>query len=173
MELRRIVTGHTSDGASTVVEDSVLESFDAAGQRWLKVWATAAPPSFPDGGVEPGLEEYFPPVGGTRVVIVEFPPPSAEDLEVPDPEEMLTEFGKHFVNNLAAVDTERPGMHRSATYDFGLVLEGDVVMELDDGETHLTAGDLVVQNGTMHAWHNRGDRTARMLFVCIGAHLGA
>ena len=60
-----------------------------------------------------------------------------------------------------------------ATYDFGYVVEGEVVMQLDDGETHLAEGDLVVQNGTMHAWFNPTDRPARMLFVCIGAHFDA
>ena len=46
-------------------------------------------------------------------------------------------------------------------------------MQLDDGETHLAEGDLVVQNGTMHAWFNPTDRPARMLFVCIGAYFDA
>jgi uncharacterized cupin superfamily protein len=46
-----------------------------------------------------------------------------------------------------------------------------VCLELDDGvETTLRAGDVVVQNGTRHRWHNRGAEIARVMSVCIGAH---
>ena len=49
-------------------------------------------------------------------------------------------------------------MNSSDTVDFEVVLSGEVVLELDDGaEVTLKAGETVVQNGTRHAWHNRGD----------------
>ncbi len=64
-------------------------------------------------------------------------------------------------------------MRRSATYDFGYVLDGEVVLELDDGEAHLAARDLVVQNGARCTLGTTEATAARMLFVCIGAHLDA
>ena len=55
-------------------------------------------------------------------------------------------------------DPDDAGMHRSATIDYDVVLEGTIGLELDDGvEVTLQPGDVVVQNGTRHRWHNRGD----------------
>jgi glutaryl-CoA dehydrogenase len=51
-----------------------------------------------------------------------------------------------------------------------IVLQGEIVLELDDGHrTHLAAGDIVIQNGTRHGWRNRSDRPATMAFVLVGA----
>jgi naringenin degradation protein FdeH len=62
----------------------------------------------------------------------------------------------------------RSPMHRTGTVDYGIVLAGDVVLVLDDGnETALATGDVVVQRGTRHAWANPGKDTARMAFVLV------
>ena len=66
-------------------------------------------------------------------------------------------------------DPDRPGMHTTQTVDVGVVLDGQLVLELDDGEVLLGPGDVIVQNGTRHAWRNRGDRNCTMAFVMIGA----
>lgn len=59
-------------------------------------------------------------------------------------------------------------MHRTETIDYGVVLEGEVWLVLDDGsETRLGAGDVVVQRGTDHAWDNRSSYVTRMLFVLV------
>jgi quercetin dioxygenase-like cupin family protein len=60
-------------------------------------------------------------------------------------------------------------MHTTATIDYGIILEGEMWLELDNGESRLVkAGDIVVQNGTRHAWRNKSDRVVRALFVMIG-----
>jgi quercetin dioxygenase-like cupin family protein len=65
-------------------------------------------------------------------------------------------------------------MHTTDTVDYGIVLEGEVWLELDDGQQiHLHPHDVVVQNGTRHAWRNRSDKPVRMAFVLIGARRGA
>lgn len=58
-------------------------------------------------------------------------------------------------------------MHRTQSLDYGVVLEGKILMLLDDGsETLMQAGDLAVQRATMHAWRNPSDTEwARMMFV--------
>jgi len=58
-------------------------------------------------------------------------------------------------------------MHRTETVDYAVVLEGEVVMLLDDEEVHLQAGDVVIQRGTNHAWSNRSDKPVKMLYVLI------
>lgn len=58
-------------------------------------------------------------------------------------------------------------MHRTQTVDYGIVLDGEVVLVLEDSETVLRAGDVVVQRGTSHRWENRSAATARVAFVLI------
>jgi quercetin dioxygenase-like cupin family protein len=67
-------------------------------------------------------------------------------------------------------DQDDPGVHRTPTMDYNVVLEGTVGLELDDGrEVIVEPGDVVVQNATRHRWHNRGTSVARVLSVMIGA----
>jgi quercetin dioxygenase-like cupin family protein len=60
-------------------------------------------------------------------------------------------------------------MHRTRSVDYGIVLEGEIFMVLDEQEVLLHAGDVVIQRGTDHAWENRTDRVCRMAFILIGA----
>ena len=60
-----------------------------------------------------------------------------------------------------------PGMHRTKTIDYAVILSGEIDMLLDDSEVHLKAGDVVVQRGTNHAWVNRGDQPCRVAFILI------
>lgn len=59
----------------------------------------------------------------------------------------------------------RRAMHRTETVDYGIVLAGEVYLVLEREEALLRAGDVVVQCGTNHAWHNRAGVAARMAFV--------
>jgi mannose-6-phosphate isomerase-like protein (cupin superfamily) len=63
----------------------------------------------------------------------------------------------------------RTPMHRTRTLDYVVVIEGELVLILDDREVTLKAGDVVVQRGTDHAWENRSDTPARAAFFHIDA----
>lgn len=58
-------------------------------------------------------------------------------------------------------------MHRTQSLDYAVVLDGNVVLELDDGSRTLVArGDVAVQRATIHAWTNASaTEWARVLFV--------
>lgn len=58
-------------------------------------------------------------------------------------------------------------MHRTETIDYGIVLEGEIVLIMDEGETTVRAGDIVIQRGTNHGWSNRSDRNCRIAFILI------
>ena len=58
-------------------------------------------------------------------------------------------------------------MHRTETIDYGIVLSGEITLVLDDSETTLGPGDVVIQRGTDHRWENRGAEPARVAFVLI------
>ncbi len=60
-------------------------------------------------------------------------------------------------------------MHRTKTLDYVIVIEGEIVLILDDSEVTLRPSDVVVQRGTNHAWENRSDKLARIAFFHIDA----
>jgi uncharacterized cupin superfamily protein len=60
-------------------------------------------------------------------------------------------------------------MHRTRTVDYAIVMDGEIDMLLDDSEIHLEAGDVLIQQGTNHAWVNRGTSPCRIAFVLIDA----
>jgi uncharacterized cupin superfamily protein len=64
-------------------------------------------------------------------------------------------------------NSPHPLMHRTETVDYGIVLEGEVTLILDDSETTLKPGDVVIQRGTNHAWSNRGDKPCRIVFILL------
>jgi mannose-6-phosphate isomerase-like protein (cupin superfamily) len=67
-------------------------------------------------------------------------------------------------------EKEDPAMHKTNTVDYSVVYDGEIWLELDDAETlHLKRGDVVVQNGTRHAWRNKGAKPVTMLFFLNGA----
>ena len=62
-----------------------------------------------------------------------------------------------------------PAMHRTRTVDYAIVMSGEIDMLLDDSEIHLKAGDVLVQQGTNHAWVNRGKEPCRIAFILVDA----
>jgi quercetin dioxygenase-like cupin family protein len=55
------------------------------------------------------------------------------------------------------------GWHQTATVDLVLVLEGDLALQLDEGQVLLHPGDVVIQQGTKHAWHTRSEGPVKVL----------
>jgi uncharacterized cupin superfamily protein len=62
-----------------------------------------------------------------------------------------------------------PGMHKTSTVDYALVLDGEIWALMDEGEVLVRAGDSLVQRGTNHAWSNRSDRPCRVAFILVNA----
>jgi len=68
-------------------------------------------------------------------------------------------------------EEEDPAMHKTNTVDYAVVYDGEIWLELDDAKTvHLKKGDVVLQNGTRHAWRNKGTAPVTMLFFLNGAN---
>ena len=63
----------------------------------------------------------------------------------------------------------RSAMHRTSTVDYGIVVQGELFLVMEDSEALLHTGDIVVQRGTNHAWDNRSDVPARMVFILLAA----
>jgi mannose-6-phosphate isomerase-like protein (cupin superfamily) len=110
----------------------------------------------------------LPPPNGTIFRVVEFAP--EKDIEA-DYETRLRHIRQL---GLAPEGPTRdhprdPGMHRTRTLDYAIILSGEIDMLLDDSEVHLKAGDVVIQQGTNHAWVNRGDQPCQVVFILIDA----
>lgn len=174
MKIRRVVTGHTPDGKATVASDTEVDAITAAlapQAEFYRPWGADSAPTFPDDGSPRPFPAYFPPVGGFRFGLFTVPAQSVMPPEQLDMDAALKEFEEKLPGFIAHIELDKPGMHTTDTIDFEYVISGEVWLELDDGvEVHLRAGDTVVQNGTRHAWRNRGSEPCRMVICLIGAH---
>lgn len=146
---RRIVTGHDPAGRGSVLSDGPAPVSRSVpdGATFHDMWVTGTSPA-PIAATEAEPirqgELLGPPAEGTRVRIVDMPPGA------------------------------RSPMHRTESVDYGVVLEGAITLVLDDGSaTTIGPGELVVQRGTDHAWENRTEDWARILFVLVGGRFDA
>jgi mannose-6-phosphate isomerase-like protein (cupin superfamily) len=173
MKIRRVVTGHTPDGKATVASDIQVEPVTVAllpGMEFYRLWGADSAPTFPDGGAPHSFSTYFPPLGGFRFGLFTLPPDSMTEAAEVDVEWALKEAEEKLPGAIAHLEADNPGMHTTDTIDFEYIISGEVWLELDDGvEVHLRAGDTVVQNGTRHAWRNKGSEPCRMVTILVGA----
>lgn len=176
MTLRRVVTGVDADGKSVFVSDGPaprsvdLESIP--GMRSTLAWATDPGAPIPVDGADPtpGTASFHPEPGGTRLLVFRFPPDSVYTGGGYVAERAPAESEQAFPGLAERFEADAPGMHTTESVDYGIVLEGEPVLELDDGAVRtLRPGDIVVQNGTRHAWRNPTERPTTVAFVLIGA----
>lgn len=110
----------------------------------------------------------LPPPNGTVFRVVEFAPEADIKTDFETRLRHIRQLG--LAPEGPARDRPRdPGMHRTRTLDYAVILSGEIDMLLDDSEVHLKAGDVVIQQGTNHAWVNRGDRPCQVAFILIDA----
>ena len=167
--VRRVVTGNDSSGRSIFVSDGETpHRWDVGRIEADDVWVDDAKRPAADNDFDPVADGYFSlvaPSGGSVVRVVTFFPSDRAD---PPSAEALAEARAHWDTG-PHMESDDPAMHTTATIDYGIVLEGEIGLELDSGEVQLHAGDIVVQRATRHAWRNRSGAVARMLFVLIGS----
>ena len=146
---RRVVTGHDERGKSVVLSDSSPPQHHsmrgaAIGADFYEMWNDSRPvPSLTSiEAREPNEREFtIMPVSGHLFRIIDVYPPQ--------------------------LGGKRTVMHRTKSLDYAVVIEGEVVLVLEDSEVLLKKGDVVVQRGTNHAWENRSDKITRMAFFHV------
>ncbi|MGH8230644.1 MAG: cupin domain-containing protein [Steroidobacteraceae bacterium] len=142
-ETRRVVTGHDAAGRAVLTSDQTLTAQPVAhGGAWFnKLWATNA-----------------------------WPADNADETDGARRDTGLSADNGSVLRIVDMAPGHRSPMHRTQSLDYGIVLSGEVDLELDGGlSTRLNAGDVVIQRGTIHAWINRGSQPARVAFVLLGA----
>jgi hypothetical protein len=175
MKARRVVTGHSGKKAVVISDGPSPKSKAYAsvpGAASALLWATSATPNVPHVGSDAISADtlYVPPPGETRLMLVTFPPDAVMMSPSFNPAAAGQEYMEHMPELASKFEMDSPGMHTTDTVDYGIVLEGEVWLEVDDGkQVHLKAHDVVVQNGTRHAWRNKSDKPVKIAFVLIGA----
>jgi mannose-6-phosphate isomerase-like protein (cupin superfamily) len=173
MDIRRVVTGQNAEGKSVFMSDEDVAGYRPTllpGYEFHQIWGSDDRVPLPTDGTRPDAPLYFPPVAGFRFAFFTVAPAS-EQLEAgTDIAAALAEFEAMLPGMAEHIEPDNPGMHTTDTIDFGFVVSGEVVLELDDGaETVLRAGDTYIQNGTRHRWINRGDVPAVLVVSLVGA----
>ncbi len=169
---RRIVADHDEKGIAVITMDGPapnMKTRDTTGITSTMIWATTSSPADASRGGDPSLtfQGVSPPKNGSICRVVEFPPVKDGGKGV-DNAAMLKEMGIHHDPSKPA--PRNPFMHRTASVDYAICLEGEIDMLLDDTEVHMKAGDILVQKATNHAWVNNSDKPCRICFVLIGAN---
>jgi mannose-6-phosphate isomerase-like protein (cupin superfamily) len=140
------------------------------------VWSTSGSPAPVGNGADPttGVLMLPPPRHGTRIRFVDIPPDTAELLAqgASRMKEAFAQIGDAQASTVTA-HSPHPLMHRTESVDYGIVIEGELTLVLDDSEVALGPGSVVVQRGTNHAWANRSGRPCRMLFILVDGRYDA
>ena len=166
--VRRVVTGHDGAGKALVLFDGAAPNVKLrpaqGGVVSTLVWVTDESPADIGGSRDRAARDIgvAPPPRGSVFRVVDFPPvASAPPLSNAA---VRKEMGID-----AGAAARHPLMHRTKSVDYAIVLAGEIDMLLDDSEVRLRAGDVLVQQGTNHAWVNRGTEPCRIAFVLIDA----
>lgn len=149
---RRVVTGHTANGVSIVLSDGpvpVSRDLPDDGVSFHEIWNTEGAPA--------------------RITAIENTEPTERSLTIPPPRRGTKIRINEFRPGHADGHGLQSPVHRTASIDYGIVLDGEITLVLDDSEVTVRAGDIIIQRGTDHAWINRGATTARVAFILVDA----
>jgi mannose-6-phosphate isomerase-like protein (cupin superfamily) len=169
--IHRVVTSHDADGKAVVSINgplSTIVEFDAVpGLIFHEVWETPHTPAPVDNRSDPTIGEMMhqAPKNGTRIRFVDMPPDETYLGDAEARVKNLFEEVNHPAGLTVKHDSPHPMMHRTESIDYGIVIEGQVTLVLDDSEVDLRPGSVVIQRGTNHAWANRSGKVCRVLFI--------
>jgi mannose-6-phosphate isomerase-like protein (cupin superfamily) len=168
LDFKRVVTATTDGGRSYILSDGPPETMVQPGRAltFYELWETGGPLASNVGTDDAvaGPIRHHPPVGGTRFRIVELLPETEGSAEA-----VGGDFENLQADGIQVDGAEDPTMHRNETVDYNIILSGEVVAVTEDGETLLKAGDVLIQRGTAHTWHNRSGRPCVFASVMVSA----
>ena len=170
--IRRIVTGHNPAGTSVFLMDGPSPWEFNVGRGSVTVtelWETREAPADNSGSSDPMDHKFgiLPPKNGSVFRIIEYLPDAQRQAEGYDREAAFRAMGA--AHALDRSSPRHPGFHKTDTIDYVIVLEGEIWALMDEGELLMKAGDVLIQRGTNHAWSNRAEKPAYVMFVLIDA----
>ena len=176
---KRVVTGHDADGRAVIAScgptASVFALQAVPGTVFHELWNSSASPAVLDNGDDPTGKplQLSPDPHGSVIRVVDIPPDSVQNrVSAAEAAAVFAEIGQSHAGT-GDGNARHKLMHRTETLDYGIVTEGEVWLVLDDQEVQLKRGDVVVQRGTNHAWSNRTEAMARMVFILLDGRFAA
>jgi mannose-6-phosphate isomerase-like protein (cupin superfamily) len=171
--IRRVVTGHNVAGKSVFISDGAAPNVYQrvpGSVTVTELWETKNTPADNRGHADAADRPFklHPPKNGSVFRIIEYPPDKVR-LAAIAKERTMADDGS---GRDAATDRNsprHPGMHKTDSIDYAIVLKGEIYALMDEGEVLLRPGDVLVQRGTNHAWSNRTDEPCTIAFVLIDA----
>ena len=164
MGIRRIVAGNDKNGRAIIQFDSDAKNVKQPTSSITStlLWTTDTSPANNEGNEDAANRDIGipPPPNGSIFRIVEFGPEGSEGPS--DEAKYLASVGAEQHD-----DARHPGMHKTNSIDYAIVMSGEIDMLVDDDEVHVKAGDVVIQRGNNHAWANRGTEPCSIAFILI------
>jgi hypothetical protein len=166
--IRRIITANDEHGESYALVDGAAENVIGG---LTEIWMTGPDLPDPSSTEDLGLRsrQLYRRKGGTVFRFFQIPPASRNAHLSPAEQQKL--WADLFLSMDAAdaqPDTTRdPGMHKTPSTDYIILLSGTITLVLDKSELDLKPFDAVVQRGTNHAWVNRGTEDALLMAVLV------
>lgn len=169
ISVRRVVTAHNDKGQSYFMIDDVAGNvFEQPGRGLVfhELWVTDGPLASNEGIEDDGARpvEHHPPHGGTRFRIVEFMPDEEQQAE-----RAHEDYERLSAANIRIGDEDDPSMHRNETVDYNIILKGEIYAKTEVGEVLLKEGDVLIQRGTAHTWHNRSKEPCVFASIMVSA----
>ena len=169
----RVVASYAKKREAPVLDDI---GFRQQAELFEHVKSLGQTPVVIDSGEDPtqGALRLPPPGNGTRIRFVDIPPDTQELINEGEKRvaEAFDQVGDRSASTVKK-NSPHPLMHRTETVDYGIVIEGEIVLVLDDSEVELKTGNVVIQRGTNHAWANRSGKPCRMLFILVDGQYGS
>ena len=164
---RRIVTGHDAQGKAVVLFDAALpaKQRSAGGNGMTLLWVTSEFPVDVAGSADRAQTKSAcrrPPTA--RFFASSISRRRRRTAAPVDHHQILVSMG---IDPATQGYARHANTHRTRTIDYAIVLDGEIDMLLDDTEVHVKAGDVLVQQGTNHAWVNNGTKPCRIAFILI------
>ena len=149
LTLRRVVTGHNSEGKAVIMKDEPADNVLVmpSGHQGALIWSADRASSHINGDLNESYDPAYRELPGIA-------PPE----------------GGHVFRILQLAPGKPAFMHRTDTIDYAIVMSGECVMKLDDDEeVVMKAGDVMVQRGTWHGWEARGNEPCQLAFILISS----
>lgn len=141
--VQRVITGHDSAGRAIFKSEDVTptRTIPTGDAAFLLVWTTATVPA-----------------------------DNNDEIDGRDRAAGLTLEGGSVIRIVDMLPGKESPMHRTNSIDYGIVLEGEIELELDDGaKKTIRQGGIIIQRGTIHLWRNTTDKPCRIAFILIEA----
>ena len=169
--VRRVVIGHDAQGKAVALSDGALmpKLRGPGGNGVTNLWVTSDFPVDLTGAADRTATHVGvpPPANGSVFRIVDFPPASATAAAPHvDHDKVLIAMG---IDPATQGYARHQNSHRTKSIDYAIVLEGEIDMLMDDSEIHMKPGDVLIQQGTNHAWVNNSGKNCRIAFVLMDA----